>query len=62
MIQNTDIYRCYSVNLMQFLSQHGERYILIAKDIKSNRQFWAYVKTDNFNVLLQQWVNSNPKK
>ena len=62
MIQNTDIYRCYSVNLMQFLSQNGVRYILIAKDIKSDRQFWAYVKNDEFNILLQQWINNNPKK
>ena len=62
MIQNTDIYRCYSVNLMQFLSQNGVRYILIAKDIKSDRQFWAYVKTDIFNKLLKKWVNNSPKK
>lgn len=62
MIQNTDIYRCYSVNLMQFLSQHGERYILIAKDIKSDRQFWAYVKTKTFGDLLLQWMSNNPKK
>ena len=62
MITNKDIYRCYSVNLMQFLSQHEERYVLIAKDIKSNRQFWAYIKTDKFNNLLQQWINNNPKK
>lgn len=62
MIDNTDIYRCYSVNLMQFLSQNDERYILIAKDIKSNRQFWAYVKTDRFNDLLKQWIENNPKK
>jgi hypothetical protein len=62
MIDNKDIYRCYSVNLMQFLSQNYERYILIAKDIKSDRQFWAYVKTDRFNDLLQQWINNNPKK
>lgn len=62
MIGNKDIYRCYSVNLMQFLSQNDERYILIAKDIKSNRQFWAYVKTERFNNLLQQWIDNNPKK
>lgn len=62
MISNTDIYRCYSVNLMQFLSQHEVRYILIAKDIKSDRQFWAYVKTDEFNTLLKQWIDNNPKK
>ena len=62
MIQNTDIYRCYSVNLMQFLSKNNIKYILIAKDIKSDRQFWAYVKTDEFNVFLKQWINNNPKK
>lgn len=62
MISNKDIYRCYSVNLMRFLSQNNERYILIAKDIKSNRQFWAYVITDSFKKLLQQWIDNNPKK
>lgn len=62
MIQNTDIYRCYSVNLMQFLAQNDQRYILIALDVKSQRKFWAYVKTDKFNKLLQQWIDNNPKK
>ena len=62
MIQNTDVYRCYSVNLMQFLTQNDIRYILIAKDIKSDRQFWAYIKTDKFNKLLEQWIKNNPKK
>ena len=62
MIQNTDIYRCYSVNLMQFLSRNNMRYILIAKDIKTNRQFWAYVKTAEFNELLEFWIKNNPKK
>lgn len=62
MIQNTDIYRCYSVNLMQFLSRNDVRYILIALDIKSQRKFWAYVKTDKFNKLLKQWIESNPKR
>lgn len=62
MISNTDIYRCYSVNLMQFLSQNGIKYILIALDIKSQRKFWAYVKTDEFNRILQQWIDNNPKR
>lgn len=62
MITNEDIYRCYSVNLMQFLSQNDIRYILIAKDIKSDRQFWAYIKTDKFNTLLKEWIANNPKK
>lgn len=48
MITHKDIYRCYSVNLMQFLSQNDEKYILIAKDIKTDRQFWAYIKTASY--------------
>lgn len=62
MVTNKDIYRCYSVSLMQYLSNLGIRYILIARDIKTNRQFWAYVKTDDFFVALKQWIRNNPKK
>ncbi len=47
---------------MQFLSKNGVRYILIALDIKSQRKFWAYVKTDKFNKLLKQWIQNNPKR
>ena len=35
MLTNQDLYRCYSINLMQHLSDNGVRYVLIAKDIKS---------------------------
>ena len=62
MITNKDIYRCYSVNLMQFLSAKNVRYVLIAKDIKTNRTFWAYEKTALLDVLLQQWIDNNPNK
>lgn len=61
MIQNKDIYRCYSVNLMQFLSDNNIKYILIALDVKTHRKFWAYVKNENFNNLLKQWIDNNPK-
>ena len=62
MITNTDVYRCYSVNLQQYLTGHGVRYFLIAKDIKSDRTFWAYEKNEKFNILLQQWIHNNPKQ
>lgn len=61
MITNKDVYRCYSVNLQQFMSQNNIRYFLIAKDIKSNRTFWAYERTKEFNTLLQKWIDKNPK-
>ena len=62
MIENKDIYRCYSTNLMQFMSENNMRYFLIAIDVVTHRQFWAYEKTERFNELLKQWVDNNPKK
>lgn len=61
MIKNTDIYRCYSANLMQFMAENDIKYILVAKDIKSNKVFYAFEKTGKFLQLLQQWVDNNPK-
>ena len=61
MIDNTMIYRCYSVNLMEYLAKNDIRYFLVAKDIKSNKVFYAFEKTDKFLQLLQQWIDNNPK-
>lgn len=59
---NEYIYRCYSYNLMQFLANNNVRYLLVAKDIKSDKVFYAYEKTEKFLQLLQQWVDNNPRK
>lgn len=61
MITNQDVYRCYSVNLMRFMEEYNIRYFLVAKDIKSNKVFYAFEKTDKFLQLLQQWIDNNPK-
>ena len=61
MIKNSDVYRCYSMNLMQFMAMNKIEYILVAKDIKSNKVFYAFEKTDRFLQLLQQWIDNNPK-
>lgn len=52
MITNTDVYRCYSVNLQQYLTENGMRYFLIAKDIKSSRTFWAY---EQYKIILNDY-------
>ena len=52
MIINTDVYRCYSVNLQQYLTENGMRYFLIAKDIKSSRTFWAY---EQYKIILNDY-------
>lgn len=61
MLTNKDLYRCYSVNLMQYLSENNIRYVLIAKDIKTDRTMWVYEKTQKFNKFLDKWIANNPK-
>ena len=46
---------------MKFLTANNIKYFLIAIDIVTHRQFWAYEKTDRFNELLHAWVGNNPK-
>ena len=61
MIDATMLYRCYSTNLMKYLEKNDIRYFLVAKDIKSNKVFYAFEKTDRFLQLLQRWIDNNPK-
>lgn len=61
MICNTDVYRCYSNCLKDYLTKNGERYFLVAKDIKSNKVFYAFEKTERLFELIQEWENNNPK-
>lgn len=61
MIQSENIYRCYSNCLKDYLTKNDIRYFLVAKDIKSNKVFYAYEKTQRFFELVEQWENNNPK-
>ena len=61
MIQSENIYRCYSNCLKDYLAENGIRYFLVAKDIKSNKVFYAFEKTNEFFKLMQQWEENNPK-
>lgn len=62
MMRSDDVYRCYSNCLKDYLAKNGVRYFLVAKDIKSNKVFYAFEKTKTFFALMQQWENNNPKK
>jgi hypothetical protein len=62
MLTKDDLYRCYSVNLMQFLSKNNIKYILVAKDIVTNKKFYVFEKTDEFLDAFKQWELNNPKK
>ena len=61
MMQSENVYRCYSNCLKEHLTNGGVRYFLVAKDIKSNKVFYAYEKTERLFDLIQEWEHNNPK-
>lgn len=61
MIQNKDVYRCYSGLLKDFLANKGIEYFLVARDIVTKQKFYAFEKTNDFHNALIQWEKNNPK-
>lgn len=49
------LYCCYSLNLRNFLYEHGLNYELAAKNPNTDRLFWVYIKTEKLDKLLTEW-------
>ncbi len=41
---------------------NGLRYLLLAKDIKTDKTFWAFEKTEKFESLMKKWESSSPRR
>ena len=41
---------------------HKLRYILIAKDCVTDKTFWLFEKTDQFQELMSIWEANSPKR
>ena len=50
-----ELYCCYSLNLRDYLYQHGIRYKLAALNPNSKKLFWVYIKTKELDKLLTEW-------
>lgn len=51
------LFCCYSVTLRDYLYQHGMKYELCAINPNSNTMFWAYLRTNKLDELLNAWSN-----
>ncbi len=49
------LYCCYSLNLRNFLYEHGLKYELAALNPNSQKLFWVYIKNDKLDKLLSEW-------
>lgn len=56
------VYRCYSNNLKEFLMSKGFEYIDIAKDHRTDKTFWMFLKCEGLDKALTEWTNSKPSK
>jgi len=54
-------YRCYSDSIKKFVMERGCKYILIAKDCVTDKMFWLFEKTEQFNNALCEWKKQHPK-
>ena len=54
-MENVELYCCYSLNLREFLYNNGVRYKLAALNPNSKSLFWVYVKDEKLDKLLSEW-------
>jgi hypothetical protein len=53
------IYTTYNVELKQYLSQLGFKYLICGRAIKSpDKLFWVYERTPTLNLILDQWFGA----
>lgn len=53
---NVELYCCYSLNLRNFLYEHGLKYKLAALNPNNQKLFWVYVKDETLDKLLTMWA------
>ena len=57
-----EIYRCYNASLRDFLMRNNLKYLLTARDIKTDAQMWVFEKTNYCMKLIECWEVNSPNK
>lgn len=52
---DVELYCCYSLPLRNYLRNNGVKYKLAALNPNSKKLFWAYVKDEKLDNLLNEW-------
>lgn len=51
------LFCCYSVDLRDYLYQHGVKYEICALNPNTQTMFWAYVRDEKLDKALTEWSN-----
>lgn len=54
-MKESNLYCCYSVPLMNFLTKNGLRYEIAALNKNTKNTMWVYMRTEKLNKLLEKW-------
>lgn len=54
-------YKCFSNKQKEFLMRRGFEYICIAKDPKTDDQFWLFLRSEEFNKALDEYQPFNTR-
>lgn len=49
------LYCCYSVQVRDYLYKNGVKYDICALNPNTNNMFWAYIRTERLDKLLNEW-------
>lgn len=51
------LYCCYSLNLRNYLRDHGIKYEVCGLNPNNQKMFWVYFQSEELSKLLSQWSN-----
>jgi len=60
MIDDVQLFPCYSLNLRDFLINKGLRYKISALNPNNHKMFWLFVDNEKLNNLLIEWKKTKP--
>lgn len=49
------LYCCYSINVRNYLQEHGIKYKIVAENPNTHKIFWVFVRDEKLDHLLSCW-------
>lgn len=61
-MDNIEVFSCYSVPLMQFLTKEKNlRYLVVGLNQYNKKKFWTFIKDRELNEALAEWAKGKDK-
>ena len=51
------IFTCYNIKQKKYFEKNGEHNLIYGIHPKTKKMFWVYERNENFNKLLNEWVD-----